>query len=819
LDEKSSKPWIFSDIKITNGVKYHHNYLWNLFDAGIFSIRSSILPQKKKSAIDSRKSLPASLLEGVQETCLPARAGEDILEHKHTGEAQENPEQRYRELTEFLPISVFEIDTSGNLISYNQSTLQTFRYSREDFQEGTNVLRFVPSEELNRVKRIFRKVYLGGSVHDQQYVLIRKDGSTFTGSIFASPIYKDRKIIGVRGAIIDITEHSQTQTLQEAVYRIAAATETTRSLDELYPKIHQIISSVMPAENFYITLYDEVQNLLRFSYFKDAEDEPFIGGIQPGKGLTAYVLRTGKSLLCTQTVHDELERQGEVKLLGVPSAIWLGVPLIVEGKTIGAMVVQHYTDPNAYGEREQHMLEFVSTQVAIAINRKRAEDALRQSEAELRALFSSMHDLVMVIDRDGVYRKIAPTNPEVLVKPAQELLGAKLRDLFQPEEAETFIVAINEVLDTKKSQQIEFNLKIGDRTVWFATSISSMTEDSTLWVAHDITERKRFEQVQNALYRISQTAITNEGIDALYRSIHNILGELIPAENFFIALIDPGSGEISFPYYVDQFDEPPVGMTPQQGLTGYVIRTGVPLMVTKQDIESLAQQNQVERVGTMSLDWMGAPLKVEGALIGVMAVQIYTPGIHYGQEDLSLLEFVSNQVAQAIERKRLDEEIRSLSLTDELTGLYNRRGFTLLAEQEVKLAHRINRPMLLFFCDVDSLKSINDTHGHPQGDLALKEVSAILKDTFRDADILARLGGDEFVVLAVDALLESAETMTSRIQAALETGNQKGQRPYQLNISTGVARCDPEVPSSVSELIVEADRLMYSQKQARKVLH
>jgi PAS domain S-box-containing protein len=187
----------------------------------------------------------------------------------------------------------------------------------------------------------------------------------------------------------DISERKQAQALQEAVYQIAAAAETTSSLDELYPKIHQSISSVMAAENFYITLYDEVQNLLRFSYFKDVEDEPFIGGIQPGKGLTAYVLRTGRSLLCTQAIHDELERQGEVKLLGVPSAIWLGVPLIVEGKTIGAMVVQHYTDPKAYGEREQHMLEFVSTQVAIAIQRKQAEEALRESEIRYRGLFEN----------------------------------------------------------------------------------------------------------------------------------------------------------------------------------------------------------------------------------------------------------------------------------------------------------------------------------------------------------------------------------------------------------------------------------------------
>ncbi len=98
---------------------------------------------------------------------------------------------------------------------------------------------------------------------------------------------------------------------------------------------------------------------------------------------------------------------------------------------------------------------------------------------------------------------------------------------------------------------------------------------------------------------------------------------------------------------------------------------------------------------------MGAPLKVEGRMIGVMAVQTYTPGVHFEQEDLNLLEFVSTQVAQAIERKRLEEEIRNLSLTDELTGLYNRRGFTLLAEQEMKLAHRNKQWRLLFFVDVD----------------------------------------------------------------------------------------------------------------------
>ena len=148
--------------------------------------------------------------------------------------------------------------------------------------------------------------------------------------------------------------------------------------------------------------------------------------------------------------------------------------------------------------------------------------------------------------------------------------------------------------------------------------------------------------------------------------------------------------------------------------------------------------------------------------------------------------------------------------------MYNRRGFILLAEQEVKLAHRKKRSMLLFFGDVDNLKTINDTHGHAQGDLALKEVSAVLKKSFREADILARFGGDEFMVLAVDASMESADVLTNRIQSFLERSNQQGDWPYQLSLSLGIAYYDPEAPCKVSEMIAQADGRMYQQKQEKK---
>ena len=306
-----------------------------------------------------------------------------------------------------------------------------------------------------------------------------------------------------------------------------------------------------------------------------------------------------------------------------------------------------------------------------------------------------------------------------------------------------------------------------------------------VWSFRDVTVRKYNELLQDVIYKITQSAMTSEGMDALYLSIHTILQELIPAENIFIALYDSVNELISFPYYVDQYDPKPPAPTQTQGLTGYVIRTGRSLLATQEIYDRLVKQGEVEAIGTESIDWLGVPLKFEGRIIGVIAVQSYTQGTRYNQKDMELLEFVSTQVAQAIERKRLGEEVRSLSLTDELTGLYNRRGFTVLAEQELKLAHRNNRTMMLFFGDVDNLKGINDTLGHAQGDMALKNIASALKENFREADILARIGGDEFVVLALDASQENAELIIDRINSVLENRALPGEISYPLTISIG----------------------------------
>ncbi len=181
----------------------------------------------------------------------------------------------------------------------------------------------------------------------------------------------------------------QAEQLQDAVYRIARAADVADSLEALCPRIHSIISEVMPAENFYIAMLSPDKTMLNFVYFVDEVDDMRAGQVATGRGLTEYVLRTGKSLLCDPKLEASLAKKGEIELLGPPSQIWLGVPLMVDGSAIGAMVVQHYHDPNAYGKREQRMLEFVSSQIASMLKRKQAEDALRASEERFRSLFEN----------------------------------------------------------------------------------------------------------------------------------------------------------------------------------------------------------------------------------------------------------------------------------------------------------------------------------------------------------------------------------------------------------------------------------------------
>lgn len=166
----------------------------------------------------------------------------------------------------------------------------------------------------------------------------------------------------------------------------------------------------------------------------------------------------------------------------------------------------------------------------------------------------------------------------------------------------------------------------------------------------------------------------------------------------------------------------------------------------------------------------------------------------------------------AVRQALLDRGLRYLAITDDLTCLYNRRGFFAAASQQLKLAQRNAQRLLLLFCDVDNLKKINDTYGHREGDLALIRTADALEKSFRGSDILSRLGGDEFVVLALETSHQTEEVMLRRLQRNLKKASASESR-YELSLSVGVARFDPKHTISLGELMVQADEAMYEKKR------
>ncbi len=234
--------------------------------------------------------------------------------------------------------------------------------------------------------------------------------------------------------IRDITKRKMEEKIQDSVYRISEAAYLAGDLQEFYLTIQKIIAELMPAkDNFYIALYDESTNMLHFPYFVDEEEE------NPGpqkleKGLTEYVLRTGRSLLASPKVFIELEKKGEVNSIGPPSIDWLGVPLKISGKTIGVLTVQSYTEGVRYTEEEKNILTFIAEQIAMAIERKQAEKVLRQSEEKYKTIAKNIEVGIYRIS-SGADSRFIEANPAIVnmfvYKNKQELLNVDVSKLYQ----------------------------------------------------------------------------------------------------------------------------------------------------------------------------------------------------------------------------------------------------------------------------------------------------------------------------------------------------------------------------------------------------
>src|SRR6266566_7734702 len=232
-------------------------------------------------------------------------------------------------------------------------------------------------------------------------------------------------------------------------------------------------------------------------------------------------------------------------------------------------------------------------------------------------------------------------------------------DHVHPEDREWAAAFCAREIAAQRSHEFEYRMVAADgRLVWLRDVVHLVLENGhpteLFGIMLDITPRKRAERIQQATYRISQAALTAADLQALLRALHEIVNELMPAQNFYVALVDPERNWLTFPYFVDQYDREAPERPLRRGLTEYVMRTGRPLLATPDVYEDLVRRGEAELIGAPSLDWVGVPLQIRDRTIGVVAVQTYSEGIRYGEEEKDILTFVSTQVAMAMERKRAD---------------------------------------------------------------------------------------------------------------------------------------------------------------------
>ena len=424
-------------------------------------------------------------------------------------------------------------------------------------------------------------------------------------------------------------------------------------------------------------------------------------------------------------------------------------------------------------------------------------------------------DAVCIVDAEGCYLYVSAAFETIFGYTPEEVIGRKMIELVHPDDRELTLLTASGIMSGNVERHFENRyIRKDGRIVHIMWSARwSEAEQARVAVARDISDRKRDEAMRLAVQAISDATHETPDMPALLQTIHGIVASQLPAENFFFALYELQKDELSFPYYVDACNEAPKPQRLDGGtLCAEVIRSGRPLWITPESRMSpdlLARED----VGPGAIYWLSVPLQGRNGMVGAFVVRGYSPEVQYTEQDMRLLQFLSIQMAAAIERKQMFARLEHAALYDPLTDLPNYRLFQDRLQNALALARRDENRFALLYLDLDQFKQVNDVHGHTTGDLLLREVAVRIKACIRESDTVGRIGGDEFMVL-----LQGINTPQDAFVVA-ETIRTMLGHPYslegvELSVSPSIGIVHyPEHGDDYRQLTRYADEAMYSAKR------
>ena len=423
----------------------------------------------------------------------------DITERRQVEGALRLATERFQLVSRATNDAVWDWDVGTDTYWVNEGFEVQFGYRRTQtgMVDAPWHTRLHPAER-QRVEALLQEVLDdGGTFWVDEYRFRRADG-TYADVYDRGYVIRDAggKAIRMVGAMLDVSALRRAERLQRAIYAIAQATTTGAGLQEVLRAVHRTVSELLPADNFYIALHSPETNLISFPYFVD-EREPPPAPRPPRLGLTERVLATGESLLVTPEVFHRLEQEGVADLVGAPSVDWLGVPLKTRDRTIGVLAVQSYAEGMRYTAREQEILEFVSTQVAVAIERTEVERALLERETRYRLLFDANPEAMFVYENESL--RFLAVNQAAVRRygySLEEFLRMTIRDIRSASEHERLEAVLRQPRDqahfVENVRHIKKNGEAIDVEI-LSDSLVFAGRAARLVLARDVSERNRLE--------------------------------------------------------------------------------------------------------------------------------------------------------------------------------------------------------------------------------------------------------------------------------------------------------------------------------------